>query len=426
MIKKSIYFVLRSCVLASLATAFAANAIQTVQPVRNVAGTAFSGSGTTWTGTAALGTVVTIIGRYTTDTLGGNESGLGLKVNYDETKFTGVTVTALSTKCMIAPPQIQPGGASSKAVLGWIDTAARNPAGSVGWPYLADPATASGPPVTSPCLSPNSPVNDTSATPAGAVNLFQFQGTLAPAVGVGGTAVVSIVSDGNYSYASAAPGMAIQTVTITAAAAPTIALASVATTRVHNDGTTTVTASLAHTAVGASAAGIAALANGAGITVEPRGGTAQNVVMTFNSAPTAGIASIVSCIVPDPNNPAPASLPCAFNPTIGAVTFDAGSLTASIPLSGVTNQSRVQIRLSNINGQSVDADVAIGFLRGDADRNGIVQGGDVNFTQLRLGLSPTNTANFGTSAFRADNDANGFVQGGDVNAVQLRLGTRLP
>lgn len=422
--KQSIYFVLRGCVLASLTASFAASATQTVQPVKDVAGTAFGGGGTAWTGSAGLGTVVTIIGRYTTDAAGGNESGLGLKVNYDETKFTGVTVTALSTKCMIAPPQIQPGGATSKAVLGWIDTAARNPAGGVGWPYLADPASA--PPTTSPCLNPNTPLNDTTATATGAVNLFQFQGTLANSVGVGNTAVVSIVSDGNYSYASGTPAMANQTVTITAAPAPSIALTSVATTRVHNDGTTSVSAPLAHTAIGASAAGIAALANGSGITVEPRGGTAQTVVMTFNSAPTMGTTFVVSCIVPDPNNPAPASLPCASNPTIGTVTFDAGTLTASVPLSGVTNQSRVQIRMSNVNGQGIDADVAIGFLRGDTDRNGLVQGGDVNFTQLRLGLNTTSTANFGTSAFRADNDVNGTVQGGDVNAVQLRLGTRLP
>jgi hypothetical protein len=221
MMKKSIYFVLRSCVLASLATAFAASATQTVQPVKDLAGTAFSGSGTAWTGTAGLGTVVTVIGRYTTDIAGGNESGLGVKVVYDETKFTGVTVTALNTKCMIALPQIQPGGAATKAVMGWIDTAARNPAGSVGWPYLADPATASGPPPTSPCLSPNTPANDTTATATGAVNLFQFTGTLAAGVGVGGTATVGFVSDGNYSYAGTTPNMANQLLTITAAAAPT-------------------------------------------------------------------------------------------------------------------------------------------------------------------------------------------------------------
>jgi hypothetical protein len=224
MMKNSIYFLLRSCVLAAVATAFAANATQTVQPVKDAAGTAFGGSGTAWTGTAGLGTTVTIVGRYTTDAASGNESGLGLKVKYDESKFTGVTVTALSTKCMIAPPQVQSAGAASQAVLGWIDTAVRNPVGGVGWPYLADPATAAGPPATSPCLNPNTPANDTTATAAGAVNLFQFQGTLAPSVGVGGTAVVSIVSDGNYSYAGAAPGMANQTVTITAVAAPTCSL----------------------------------------------------------------------------------------------------------------------------------------------------------------------------------------------------------
>lgn len=216
MMKKSIYFVLRGCVMAGLASAFAANATQTVQPVKDVAGTAYGGSGTAWTGTAGLGTIVTVIGRYTTDTAGGNESGLGIKVVYDEAKFTGVSVTALNTKCMIAPPQIQPGGAATKAVMGFIDTSVRSTAGAVGWPYLADPAAAS---PTSPCLSPNTPANDTSATASGPVNLFQFQGTLAAGVGVGGTATVRFVSDGNFSYAGATPGMADQLLTITAAPA---------------------------------------------------------------------------------------------------------------------------------------------------------------------------------------------------------------
>lgn len=226
MMKKSISFVLRSAVLGSLSLAFTASAMQTVVPVKDTTGTAFGGSGTAWTTSAGVGTVVTVVGRYTTDTAGGNESGLGLKVKYDETKFTpgSVSVTALSTKCMIAPPQLQPAGAASQAVLGWIDTAARNPAGSVGWPYLADPATASGPPATSPCLSPNTPANDTSATAAGAVNLFRFQATLLPGLTVGTTTDVTITADGNFSYAGTVPGMSDQKVTITAAAAPLCSL----------------------------------------------------------------------------------------------------------------------------------------------------------------------------------------------------------
>jgi hypothetical protein len=427
MMKKSFLFASRAAALSTLAVALTASALQTVVPVKDATGTAYTGSGTVWSGSAGLGTVVTVIGRYSTDNPTANESGLGLKVIYDEAKFTGVTVTPLITNCMIAPPQIQAGGAATKAVLGWIDTAVRNPAGFVGWPYLADPAVSTVIPVTSPCLNPNTPANGTGTNGPGAVNLFQFQGTLAPALGVGGTATVQFVSEGNFSYATTTtPGMADQTLTITAAAAPTIALASASTVRTHNDGTTSITVPVPHTAIGTAAAGVAAAAAGAGITVEPRGGSAHTVAMTFNSAPTSGTASVVSCIVPDPVNPAPAFLPCAANPTVGAVVFDAATLTANIALAGVTNQSRVLVRLSGVNGTALDADVAIGFLRGDTNGNGIIQGGDVNFAQLRLGLSPTNTANFNTSAYKADNDANGVVQGGDVNAIQLRLGTRLP
>lgn len=216
MMKKSIYFVLRGCALTSLAAALAVNATQTVQPVKDTAGTAFSGSSALWTASVPVGTVVTVVGRYSTNNTGGNESGLGLKVKYDETKFTAgsVTVTALNTKCMIAPPQVQSAGAASQAVLGWIDTAVRSPAGAVGWPYLADPSTPNG------CLSPNTPANDTTVS-ADPVNLFRFQATLAPGVTVASTTDITITADGNFSYAGpATPGMTDQVVRITAAAAP--------------------------------------------------------------------------------------------------------------------------------------------------------------------------------------------------------------
>lgn len=215
MMKKSISLAQHGCVLVALATTFAANATQTVQPVKDAAGTAFSGSSALWTASVPVGTVVTVIGRYSTNNA--NESGLGLKVKYDETKFAAgsVTVTALNTKCMIAPPQIQSAGAASQAVLGWIDTAIRAPAGAVDWPYAADPVTPNG------CLSPNTPANDVTATAPGAVNLFRFQGTLAPGVVVATTTDVTITADGNFSYAGpTTPGMADQVVRVTAAAAP--------------------------------------------------------------------------------------------------------------------------------------------------------------------------------------------------------------
>ena len=211
---KIVSFSVRGLALAIFAAAVAANATQTVQPVKDTAGTAFSGSTGLWTTSVPVGTVFTVVGRYSTNNAGGNESGLGLKVKYDETKFTAgtVTVTALNTKCMIAPPQIQSAGAASQAVLGWIDTAIRTPAGTVGWPYVADPASPNA------CLNPNTPANDTTLT-ADPVNLFRFQGTLAP--GVTGTTDITITAEGNFSYAGpAAPGMADQVVRITAAAAP--------------------------------------------------------------------------------------------------------------------------------------------------------------------------------------------------------------
>jgi hypothetical protein len=56
------------------------------------------------------------------------------------------------------------------------------------------------------------------------LNLFQFTGTLAPSVGLGGTADILITADGNFSYAGAGPGMNDQKITVTAAAAPLCSL----------------------------------------------------------------------------------------------------------------------------------------------------------------------------------------------------------
>ena len=395
---KSTKLVLRTLALAGLATSFATHAMQVVQPVKDLSGTNFSSgaNATTWTGTAALGSVVTIIGRYTSDV--GNESGLGLKVLYDANKFTGVTVTALSTKCMIAPPQIQPNGASSKAVLGWIDTAARNPAGSVGWPYLADPAASSGTPATSPCLSPNTnPANDISTTAPGAVNLFQFQGTLAPAVGAGNTAAVSIVSDGNFSYAGNTPGMADQLVTFTAVAAPNIALVSVVSRKTHS------TAGVFDLPLPNYTAAI-----GGTLDIESRSPTSQPhvIVFQFNAAVTSvGAATISGGTSLQAISGASAST--AFNGTEVTVT-----------LTGIPDKQRVQVAVPGVNGAlSVAANV--GFLLGDVNGSNGVASGDITAVRAASGSSTT------ASNYKLDVNTSGGITAGDISIIRSQSGASL-
>ena len=412
MMKKSISFVLRSVVLAGLAAAFAANAVQTVTPyTAGTGGTAISAAN------VAAGTTFTFFGRYELEAGStGNESGLGLKVKYDKTKFSNVVVDQVYTKCMIASPDKQETvPATSQVVFGWIDTSVRRtstvPNGVVGWPATADPAA---PGATDGCLNPGGIVT-TSAGDAPPLSLFRIQMTTEASF-TSGTTNVNLASDGNYSYAGATPGFTNKQIVLTAAAAPTIALVSAGSRKVHS--ATTIDAAV--TSINASAA-TAAAAAGAGISVEPRAPTSGgfSVVMNFSAAATSGTASIVSCVMWNGT----AAVACAANPTIGAVTFSGSS--AVIPLTGVTNQSRVMVRLAGVSGQSFDADATIGFLIGDMNSNGQVQGSDVLFVQQRLLQTPA-SANFVTSGHRADVNANGTVQGSDVLTVQQRLLTRLP
>src|SRR5258706_10259038 len=78
-------------------------ATQTVQPVKDTGGTAFTGGPTAWTTSGSGGGQVVFYGRYPA-TNNTTESGLGLLVKYDETKFTTVTIDNVMTKCQVALP----------------------------------------------------------------------------------------------------------------------------------------------------------------------------------------------------------------------------------------------------------------------------------------------------------------------------------
>jgi hypothetical protein len=393
MMKKTSLFVLRATALASMAVALSAHALQTVTPVKDAGGTAFAGGTTagnltSWTTTAGLGTTVTVIGRYS-DGSSGNEAGLGLKVKYDETKLTGVTVTALNTKCMIAPPQVQPAGATSQAVMGWIETSKRA-GGAVGWPALADLASPDG------CLSPNTPANETGAA-SPTLNLFQFTGTLAPSVGLGGTADILITADGNFSYAGAGPGMNDQKITVTAAAAPSIAISSVVSRKAHGPaGGPFVNYDLPLPNFGGSIGGA--------IDVEPRLiGTGHKIVFVFNSAVTS---------VGTPTLAAGTGL-LAISGASAAAAISGNEVT--VTLTGVPDIQRVKVSLPGVNGAlSVAANV--GFLVGDVNGSLQTTGTDVNPLKAAVASSTA----VGPTTFKFDVNADGSISGTDVNAVKAR------
>lgn len=199
---------LSGAVAASALFAFSANAVQTVDPF-----TAPSG-GTNLHGTTIQKNVsqpVVFYGIYS-DNSAGAESGLGLKVAYDATKLTNVTITEEYTKCRIAAAQKQEDApATSQVVMGWIDTAIRpngvvaSANGAVGWPDAADLTTGG-------CLNPGSINTDTAAASSTALKLFKFSATTA--ANFTGSTVVSLDAGQNYSYAGASPGFTQKSFTV--------------------------------------------------------------------------------------------------------------------------------------------------------------------------------------------------------------------
>ncbi len=152
---------------------------------------------------------------------GANESGLGLKLRYDATKFSAINVVPgqTLTSCNIgglaatadSVDGIQKqtgtfGAFNAQLVAGWIYSA--NDGGAVKWPNGGAPAGAND------CL-----VNSGAATNALPVKLYRVSAT--PAAGFSGSTSLQLTADGNFSYAGASPGMSDKTLTLSAGAAPT-------------------------------------------------------------------------------------------------------------------------------------------------------------------------------------------------------------
>lgn len=380
--------------IATALFAFSANAVQTVDPF-----TAASG-GTNLHGTTIQKNVsqpVVFYGIYS-DNSAGAESGLGLKVLYDATKLTNVTITEEYTKCRIAAAQKQEDvPATSQVVMGWIDTAIRplgvvaSADGSVGWPDAADLTTGG-------CLNPGSINTDTAAASSSALKLFKFSATTA--ANFTGSTVVTLDAGQNYSYASASPGFTQKSFTVQFnASIPTIALAS----------TNPFVSRKTHGAAGTFDIPIdpAGALTGTTITVEPRqAGAGHQVVFAFTGAAPTSVASVTA------TTQAAASVP------IASTTFTATEMI--VTLGTVPNGSRVAIAATGVNGVAgLNPSVVVGFLVGDVSGNRVVQGSDVTYVQQRLS-APLTAANF-----KADVSVNGQIQGSDVTAVQQRLSTSL-
>jgi Dockerin type I domain len=353
--------------------------------------------------TVAAGGSITVVGRYSvTAPQTANESGLGLKLKYDATKLTPV-VNSYSTKCAIAPPQIQANGATSQVVMGFIDTSIRA-GGAVGWPGTADVASPNG------CLEIAGITQDDAAK---ALPYDIFSVTFTTAAGYG-TAAIQMVTEGNISYANTGNADINKTLTLSSSGG-TLSLAA----------TNPYVSRKTHGAAGVfdltiDPAGSEVPGAASVVTVEPRqaqGGTHQ-IVLKF----TGGSGTLSAAEFPTANITAKLANTATDVPF--TTSFPAGTNEMVITLGNVgtpvANGTRVKVTATGAGAAAgVNPSVAIGFLFGDVNGNRTVQPSDALFIQQRLGATTATN-------FKGDINVNGNVQPSDALAVQQRLGNNLP
>lgn len=384
----------------TVVAAMSAQALQTVDPKLSLAGASINGS----TQAVPAGSTFTVYGVYSDDSTN-PESGLGLKVKYNGTHLTGVTISEEYTKCRIAVADVQnPTTATAQAVMGWIDTAIRpngvvgSATGAVGWPDLADLASGG-------CLNPGTINTDTAAASATSLKLFKMTGTMAAGCtsAAACTSTVTFDSEGNYSYANAGAGFTNKSFTITGAAAPTQALAA-----------TPYVSRKTHGAAGTfdiviDPAGSATA--GQSVTVEPRQAQSgqHQIVIAFTS-------SVSSAQYPTVTAAAGAtSLPVA-------TAFNGNEMTVTIGSAGtpVPNGSRVTVSATGVGtAAGVNPSVVVGFLVGDVSNNRTVNSTDVGTVKGQSGVAVT------SSNFKSDLSANGSINSTDVGLVKGASGTSI-
>jgi hypothetical protein len=390
---------LGASMLATGFFAFSAQATQTVNPFTAATG------GTNMNGTTVPFTsnAVTFFGRYSTTTSAA-ESGLGVKVKYDSTKVT-VAVTEEYDGCRIAAAQNQvvaTPGLNSQVVMGWIDTSIRT-SGAVGWPNVAEPAASGG---LAPCLDPGG-INGTPAGSATDQKLFKIVATRVGGFTTG-TTPISIISDGNFSYAGGSPGFTDKGFTIDAAAAGgslTLAATPFVSRKTHG---AAGTFDLAINPAGA--------ATGTTITVEPRQAQtgSHQIVVNFNSTVTATefpAANISAAVSAGGSGSRPAT-----------ATFNGNSMIITVGTTGspIPNGSRITVTATGVGAAAgVNPTVVVGFLLGDVSGNRTVNSTDVGTVKGQSGVAVTATN------YLSDLSANGTINSTDVGTVKGASGSTL-
>ncbi len=145
---------------------------------------------------------------------------------------------------------------------------------------------------------------------------------------------------------------------------------------------------------------------GGTITVEPRQiGAGHAVIFSFNGAVTAaGNVSVEN----------------ALGAAVGTVTPSVSGNNIVVALTGIPDNQRIRITLTNVNGVATPFTASLGFLVGDVNDTRTVNSSDISGVKARSGQTTS------ASNFRNDVNASGNINSSDISAVKARSGLTLP
>lgn len=137
------------------------------------------------------------------------------------------------------------------------------------------------------------------------------------------------------------------------------------------------------------------------VTVEPRAnGSAHVLVFQFNySVTTTGAVTV-------------APIGTAVPTILGNEVL--------VTLTGIPDNRRVIVTLTDVNGSVNPSPVSIGFLVGDTNNSRSVNSSDISSVKARVGQTITR------ANFKFDVNASGAIDSGDISAVKFRAGSTLP
>ncbi len=142
------------------------------------------------------------------------------------------------------------------------------------------------------------------------------------------------------------------------------------------------------------------------VSVEPRAiGAGHRIVFQFNAPITnAGTATAVN----------------AASAAVGTATPNFSSNEVTVTLTGIADNQRVKVSLSNVNNAGFNTEASLGFLVGDVNGSRRINASDISAVKARDGRPASQ------NDFKFDLDAKGTVGQSDVVLVKAASGRVLP